>query len=227
MRSQNPLIELAVTLLIPALILMRGSDAEALGPVNALLLALVFPIGWGLYEFRRHGKPGWMAALGLISVLLTGGIGLLALEPKWIAVKEAAVPGVIALVVGLSAYTRYPLVKVLLYNPSLLDTARIDAQLVERGLADMFARRLQQTTLMISGTFIFSSVMNYLLASWIVTSQAGTAAFNAELGKLALLSYPVIALPSMLMLMGVLYILARTIRTMTGLTLIEVLKSKA
>lgn len=227
MRSQNPLIELAVTLLIPALILMRGSDADALGPVNALLLALVFPIGWGLYEFRRHGKPGWMAALGLISVLLTGGIGLLALEPKWIAVKEAAIPGVIALVVGLSAYTRYPLVKVLLYNPSLLDTARIDAQLVERGLADMFARRLQQTTLMISGTFIFSSVMNYLLASWIVTSQAGTAAFNAELGKLALLSYPVIALPSMLMLIGVLYMLARTIRTMTGLTLVEVLKSKA
>lgn len=227
MRSQNPLLEVAVTILAPALILMRGSDTDALGPVNALLLALAFPIGWGIHEFRRHGKPGWMAALGLVSVLLTGGIGLLALDPTWIAVKEAAVPGVIALVVALSAYTRSPLVKVLLYHPAILDTARVDAQLAARGLGDVFARRLQQFTLMIAGTFFFSSAMNYLLASWIVTSPAGTPAFNAELGRLTLLSYPVIALPSMLMLAGVLYALARTIRSMTGLVLSEVLKSKA
>jgi hypothetical protein len=35
--------------------------------------------------------------LGFVSVLLTGGIGLLQLDPKWIAVKEAAVPAVIGL----------------------------------------------------------------------------------------------------------------------------------
>ncbi len=103
MRSQNPLLEVAVTIVVPALILMRGSDADALGPINALLLALAFPVGWGLHELRRHGKPGWMAALGLVSVLLTGGIGLLALDPKWLAIKEAAVPGAIGLAVLLSA----------------------------------------------------------------------------------------------------------------------------
>ena len=30
--------------------------------------------------------------------------------------------------------------------------------------------------------------MNYFLATWIVTSAAGTAAFNEELGRLNLLS---------------------------------------
>lgn len=227
MRSQNPLLELAVTIIIPALVLMRGSDAGALGPVNALLLALAFPLAWGVYEYSRHGKPGWMAALGLVSVLLTGGIGLLALDPHWLAIKEAAVPGVIGLAVGVSAYTRYPLVKALLYNAALLDTARIDKELAMRGHAEAFARRLRLTTLMIAGTFFFSSGMNYLLASWIVTSPAGTAAFNAELGRLTLLSYPVIALPSMLMLAGVLYALARTIRAMTGLGLCEILKNQS
>ena len=226
MRSQNPLLEVAVTIVVPALILMRGSDADALGPINALLLALAFPVGWGLHELRRHGKPGWMAALGLVSVLLTGGIGLLALDPKWLAIKEAAVPGAIGLAVLLSAYSRYPLVKTLLYNPALLDTARIDAALAARGLSEAFARRQRLATLLIAGTFFFSSAMNYLLASWVVTSPAGTPAFNAELGRLTLLSYPVIALPSMLMLAGVLYGLARTIRSMTGLTFAEVLHSK-
>ena len=62
---------------------------------------------------------------------------------------------------------------------------------------------------MLAGTFLFSSVMNYLLARWVVTSPAGTEAFNNELGRMTLLSYPVIAIPSMLMMMGVMFYLAR------------------
>jgi hypothetical protein len=63
--------------------------------------------------------------------------------------------------------------------------------------------------------------MNYLLATWIVTSPAGSPAFNEELGRMALLSYPVIAIPSMLMMMAVLYYLFRTIRILSGLTFTE------
>jgi hypothetical protein len=63
--------------------------------------------------------------------------------------------------------------------------------------------------------------MNYLLATWIVTSPAGSPAFNEELGRMALLSYPVIAMPSMLMMMAVLYYLARTIRMLAGLKFTE------
>ena len=57
--------------------------------------------------------------------------------------------------------------------------------------------------------------MNYMLATWIVVSPAGTPGFNAELGRLTLLSYPVIALPSMLIMLAVLFYLARTIRLRT------------
>jgi hypothetical protein len=67
-------------------------------------------------------------------------------------------------------------------------------------------------------------MMNYILAKWIVTSPSGSAAFNEELGQMTLYSYPMIAIPSMLMMMAVLYYLSRTINNMTGLTLAEVLR---
>lgn len=223
MQKTNPLLELAITIVLPALILMKASGADSLGPVNALLVALAFPLGWGAHEFKRHGKPGWMAALGLVSVLLTGGIGLLALDAQWLAIKEAAVPGVIGLAVLGSAYTRYPLVKTLLYNPAVVDVARVQQHLDERGNAGAFERRLLLANTLLAGTFFFSSAMNYALASWIVTSPAGSTAFNEELGRLTLLSYPMIALPSMLMMMAVLVYLAHSARQLTGLALADML----
>lgn len=224
--SANPLVELAFTILIPALILMQLSGAEDLGAVNALLLALAFPFGWGVLEFARRGKPGWMALLGLVSVMLTGGIGLLALDPQWLAVKEAAVPGVIGLAVLGSAYTRYPLVRTLLFNPALVDIARVQQALAARGTQAAFDGRLRLANHLLAGTFFFSAAMNYTLASWIVTSPAGSAAFNEELGRLTLLSYPVIALPSMLMMFLILYYLARTIRTLADLDITDLLKTR-
>jgi hypothetical protein len=72
---------------------------------------------------------------------------------------------------------------------------------------------------MLAGSFLFSALMNYFLATWIVTSPAGSPAFNEELGRLTLLSYPMIALPSMLIMMGALYYLARSIKALAGLSL--------
>jgi hypothetical protein len=222
-RSSNPLIELAITILVPALILMKFSDEGALGAVNALLLALAFPFAWGALEFSRRGKPGWLAVLGLVSVLLTGGIGLLALDPQWLAVKEAAVPGLIGLGVLVSARTRYPLVRSLLFNPAVMDVARVQQELSARGNNELFERRLRLANTLLAGTFFFSSAMNYALASWIVTSPAGSPSFNEELGRLTLLSYPAIALPSMLMLMALLLFLAHSAQRLSGLKFAEML----
>ena len=64
--------------------------------------------------------------------------------------------------------------------------------------------------------------MNYILARRIVTSPTGSTAFNEELGRLTLLSYPVIAIPSMIMMMAIFYYLWRTIQGMTDLSLEEI-----
>lgn len=214
----NPLIELGVTLIIPAVILMKLSGPEDLGALNALLLALSFPLIWGIRDFWNRQKVNLFAALGVVSTLITGGIGVLELDTQWLAVKEAAVPGLIGLAVLISTYTRYPLVKTILLNPAMIDVDRLHESLKSHGASQVFETRLLRASWMLSSTFFFSSAMNYFLATYIVVSPAGTPAFNEELGRLTLLSYPFIALPSMVMMIFVIYYLSRSTRELTGLS---------
>ena len=222
-QKSNPLFELLVNIVIPSVILMKFSGEDALGVAGGLLVALAFPLVWGGVDLMGRRKLNFISLLGLVSILLTGGIGLLQLDTQWLAVKEAAIPGLIGVAVLVSTRTRYPLVKTLLYTPAVIDVARVQRQLDARGTARDFEARLQNATYLLGGTFFFSAAMNYFLATWIVTSPAGSEAFNAELGRLTLLSYPMIALPSMLMLMAVLYYLARAMRELAGLKLTEAL----
>ncbi|MNN23076.1 enoyl-CoA hydratase [compost metagenome] len=119
--------------------------------------------------------------------------------------------------------TRKPLIHSLLYNDKVLDVARIQQQLQARGQTAVFERRLLNATYWLSGTFFFSAAMNYILARWLVSSPAGSEAFNAELAHMNLLSYPMIAIPSMLMMMAIFYYLWRTIHDLTGLGLDDIM----
>lgn len=220
----NPLVEIAITILVPALILMKLSGDGRLGTVRALLLALAFPLAWGLWDGWKRRKLNWLSVLGVVSTLLTGGIGLLALDAQWLAVKEAAVPGLIGLVILGSAWTRSPLIRMLVFNATLFDVDKVHKALDERHNSGAFEQRLRTGTILLACTFFFSAAANYSLARWVVTSAAGTAAFNEELGRLTLLSYPVIAVPSMLMMMALMFWLARGARTLTGLALGDMLQ---
>jgi len=222
----RPMIDLLVSIVVPSLILMKFSADDALGARNALIVALALPISWGVYELARFRKFNLIALLGLISVMLTGGIGLLQLSPQWLAIKEAAVPGLIGIAVLISTFTRYPLIRTMLYNPSIMNVELISHRLNELGHHAVFEARLLNASYLLSATFLFSSVTNYFLAQWIVTSPAGSAAFNEELGQMTLLSYPMIAIPSMLMMLGIIYYLWRTLHDMTGLQLEDVLRSR-
>jgi hypothetical protein len=220
----NPLFEIFITVLLPALVLMLLSKPERLGTTWALVLALAFPLFWGVKEAVTKRKTSWMAVLGVVSTLLTGGIGLMKVDPFWLAVKEAAVPALIGVVVLGSNWTRWPLIRILVFNPTLFDVDRVNAALAQRGTTVPFELRLRTGTLWLAGTFFFSAVMNFVLARWIVTSPAGSEAFNEELGKLTLVSYPAIAVPSMLMMMGLMWWLATGARKLTGLDLAEMLR---
>ncbi|MDC0660967.1 VC0807 family protein [Marinobacter sp. SS21] len=219
----RPWIDLLVSIVIPSVILMKLSGDDYLGSTWALVVGLAFPLGWGLFELVKYRKYNFIAVLGVISVGLTGGIGLMELDPQWLAIKEAAVPLVIGLAVLVSTRTQYPLVRTLLYNPSVLDVDKIRASLVQHNNETEFESRLLKASYLFSGTFFFSSAMNYILAKWIVTSPAGTQAFNEELGRMTLVSYPMIAIPSMIMMIAIFYYLWRTIRRLTGYTLEEVM----
>lgn len=221
----NPLLEIGITVLLPAFILMKLSSPERLGSVGALLLALAFPVVWGVWDGMRRRKLNWFSVLGVVSTLLTGGIGLLALDAKWLAVKEAAVPGLIGLAVLGSAFTKSPLIRVLVFNAQLFDVEKVNRALAARRNTVPFELRLRTGTYLLAGTFFFSSVANYVLARYVVSAPAGTEAFNEQLGRLTLMSYPIIAIPSMLMMMGLMFWLARGAKQLTGLDLGEMLQT--
>lgn len=224
--KNRPVVDMLISIVIPSVILMKFSGDDALGVTAALILALSFPLCWGALELLKHDRFNFFALLGLVSVGLTGGIGLLQLDQRWIAVKEAAIPGLIGLAVLGSTWTRYPLIRTLLYNPNIIDVGKIQQKLEETRNSDLFEAGLQKATYLLSGTFFFSSLTNFILATWIVNSPTGSAAFNEELGRLTLLSYPMIAIPSTIMMMAILYYIWRTVHDMTGLSLQDLLVSE-
>ncbi|MCZ0921033.1 VC0807 family protein [Vibrio diabolicus] len=216
-KKPNPLFEILFNVFIPSFILMKYSGEEHLGTAMALVVALLFPVVYGGMDLIRNKKFNFISALGFISVLLTGGIGLLELDTRWLALKEALIPGLIGLAVLGSTFTRYPLMQKLVLNDTVLNLSLINERLKENGQSEAFERCLMSSNYLFASTFAFSSAMNYFLATWIVTSPSGTAAFNEELGKMTLYSYPMIAIPSMLMMFGIFYYIWRQVRTMTSL----------
>lgn len=222
----RPLVDLLVSIAIPAFILMKLSGDDQLGASGGLMLALSFPLGWGIFELIKYKKFNFIALLGLANVLLTGGIGLLELDLKWLAIKEAAIPAIIGTAVVLSTFTSKPLIKAIIFNPTVMDVEKINDRLKQNHCVAAFEQRLMKATYLVGGSFAFSAVMNYVLAKWIVTSPTGTPEFNEQLGQLSIYSYPMIAVPSMLMMMGIFYYLWRTIHDLTGLKLEEVLANQ-
>ncbi|MCW4628308.1 MULTISPECIES: VC0807 family protein [Marinomonas] len=222
----RPMVDLIVSVILPSFILMKLSGEDKLGVSGGLMLALAFPLGWGVFELVKYRKFNFIALLGLVSVLLTGSIGLFELDNKWLAIKEASIPAIIGIAVLVSTFTPYPLVRALLFNAAIMDVEAIQNKLEENNSVQVFERKLMKATYFVAGSFAFSAIMNYVLAKWIVTSPAGTEAFNEELGQMTLYSYPMIAIPSMVMMMAIFYYLWRSIHKATGLKLEDLMVKK-
>lgn len=222
-KRENLLVNLVCNVALPPIILNWGSKLAWLGPRWALVIALAFPVGYSLYEFKERRKFSFISAIGFFSVLATGTFALMKMDLFWFAVKEAAVPAVIGLVVLISMGTRWPLVRELLYNPQVIDVDRIDAALAERRARPAFDRLLRESSLLLTLSFLVSAILNYVLARYILKSPSGSEAFNAELARMNLLSWPVIVLPSMAMTMFALWRLLGGLQRVTGLALEQLL----
>ena len=206
-------------IVVPAVILSRFSSEDTLGPVWGVVVALAFPLLFGLWELVKLGKVNFYSILGIISVLLTGGISLLQLDPSYIAIKEAMIPAIIGIVVLISQYTPFPLVKKLLINPELLDTDKLYQALAEQNNRELFEQRVARAGYIVAAAFFVSATLNYVLAKAIVVGQPGTTAYAEELGRMTWLSYPVIVLPVMVMLMGAIIYMFSQIGKLTSQSL--------
>ncbi len=222
-KRESLLANLLLNIVIPTLILTKFSGEDQLGIKWGIVVALAFPLIYGLRDFIQSRKLNVFSALGFVSIMLTGGISLLELDPQYIAIKEAAIPGLIGLATLLSIKTRFPLVKTFLYNDKVLKVDKIASALRHYSNEAAFERTLRHASYLIAGSFFLSSGLNYVLAKLILQSPPGTVAFNEELGKMTALSFPVIALPAVLVMAAALFLLFRRIKQLTQLSLEDVI----
>jgi len=222
-KKNNPFLEIIINIIIPSFILIKFSDK--LGQLNSFFLALSFPFIYSIYNFLKEKKLNFFSLIGFINILLTGSLGFLKLEGFWFAIKEATIPFVIGIAVIISIKFK-PIIKMLIYNENIVDIEKVNNALENRKNKDKFEKLLISTNYILASSFFLSSILNFILALVILKSPSGTTEFNQELGKMNALSFPVIVLPSMIMIIFTFWKLINGIIKLTDLKLEEILKNK-
>lgn len=217
-KTENPWSNLIFNIIAPTLIWMKLSDPTKLGPVYALCLGLAFPIGYAIYDWVRTRRYNLFSILGIVSLLLTGTLALIQVSLFWFAVKEATIPLIIGCFALLSIRTKSPLVETFIFNAKVFNVQQIKTEVDRRQLQPQMQTILFRTNLGIAASFFQSAAINYALARYILQSPPGTPEFTAELGKMNGLSFIAITLPCMLVLMGALFYMVKSLGRLTGLS---------
>ncbi len=242
--QEHPLVNIMINMLIPVLALSYLSkDPEFqqaigktvqpwhIGPVKALIVALAFPISYGAWHFIKTRKANFFSALGLISVLLTGGLTIYlwnrdgtvkAHADVLFGLKEASIPFILGIAVIGSHYTTSPLLRVFLYSDSLFDIPKIERRVEETSGQERYRGILFQATLLFAASFFLSTVMNFGLALYFLGDLDHTAAnarelYNERVAKLTGWGFAVIGVPILVFLFFTLRRLLSQLRELTGL----------
>ncbi|MFW6231038.1 MAG: VC0807 family protein [Nanoarchaeota archaeon] len=217
---ENPLLNIMLNVVIPVLIMTQLN--ERLGALPALALALLFPVSYGAYDLLSQKRWNVFSLIGFISILLTGGIGLLALDKGWLVIKETAVPLVLGIIVLISQKMKKPLMMILL--DQIFDMKKVKKLYAEQGKAGHYRNHMKYSSYFFALTFFVSAILNFLVASIILVSEPGTPAYTEEIGRMTALSYPIIVVPTMVMMVGLMFYLIRTIEKHTKKQIIEFLR---
>lgn len=215
--SENLWVNLLFNAVIPAVLLSTVTKGSLLGPKLGLVVALLFPFGYGLHGVIRRGVLNALSVVGFVSTLLTGGLGLMEMKGFWFAIKEGALPLILGLAIPISAYTCQPLVRTLLFSDQVLNMGRIQAELEKNARVHEFDRLLKRASWWLAVPFVFSAVANFLLAVWLLPTESGTEQFARQLGKLQFWTWPTTVVPCSVAVFYTLFTTLKRVEKLTGL----------
>lgn len=228
--KENPLINLLANVVLPVFILNKLS---AQAPVFSLLLALSFPLGYGLWSYYQTKKINFISLLGLLNTLFTGGFALLRLEGIWFAVKEAGFPFLIGCFVLASSFRKQPFLKMMLFETGALNSDEILKRTETHEEKHRLQRLFQKGTFFFSLTFFFSALLNFLLAYRIFTKiptdlpEAEKALLlNQQIAEMTWQGYVVIFAPSIVFFFLILFFFFRALSRITGLKFDDLVKNE-
>src|SRR5690606_31332844 len=119
-------------------------DFLPIAPLWVLCISLMPPLLYGLWDVWKRKKYNFFSILGLASIILTGGLGLMQLSGIWLAVKEAAIPLLIGIVIAGTALLGKPLFALLLKE--ILAHDKLHARLEVMGTAERYQNLLKAAT---------------------------------------------------------------------------------
>jgi len=238
-KDEHPLANILVNVIIPVVVLsFLSKDASLqehpkpwhIGPLWAMIIALALPIGYGIWFFIKTRRANFFSALGLVSVLLTGGLTLhlwngdgtvKANAGLLFGIKEALIPLMLGVAVLMSHRRATPMIRVFLYNDSLFDIAKIEGRIQELGEGESYDRILLGATRLFATSFFLSALMNLGLAQWFFRdfdpdSAKALEEFNSIVGRIMGWGFAVIGVPILVFLILTLRKLMQGLRKLTG-----------
>lgn len=230
-QQDNPLANIMWNVLVPIVALSflgkNGDKFWEVGPVMGMLIAVSLPVAYGIHHLAKTRKANFFSILGIVSILLTGGIAIMAYKdngtvhtgaPQWFALKEAAIPFVFGITILASHWTKTPLIRVFLYNPDFFNIPLIEKQVRENGTQAGYNKLILSGTLLLAGSFFLSMVMNYFLAMYFLSDNTGSQeAFNKGVAKLTGYGFAVIGIPMLVILMVIMWRFVSGLQKLTGM----------
>ncbi len=220
-RRENPWYNLIFNIALPVLILNKGG--AYLGPLWALVLAILFPLAYGLADLLQSHKINWISVLGVLNVVFTGGFALSGLTGVWFAVKEAAFPLLIGAFVYFSAFGKKPALSFFILNPQAFDIERMHLALDTTEKQQRFDGLVRHGTQLLSLSFLVSSALNFALAYRVfkpiandIDSDAQSQVLNEQIAQMTQWSFLVILIPSMVILLAIVLYFAKKFKDITG-----------
>jgi hypothetical protein len=228
-KQENAILNLLFNIAIPVMILNKAS--AKLGALNALIIALAFPLIYGLLDLYRKRKWNPFSLLGFTNVLVTGSLAVAGLGGIWFSIKEAFFPLLIGIFVWISSIRGKPFIKTFLLNPHTMQLDLIEEKLKQNQKENEFHRHLQFSTKLLACSFFLSAVLNFVLAERIflpldagLDAEAKSQVLNHQIAEMTTYSSFVIVVPSIFFLMFILWHLLKGIRALTGLQTDQILK---
>lgn len=226
-KQENPLLNILLNVLLPVTVLSMCSKEGkwySLGPQLALVVAVLLPIGYFIYDYHERRKANAFSIIGFISVVFTGGLGLLNLSAQVFGIKEASVPLILAVIIWWTGRGEKPMVRTLLLNPDIVDVPKVESAIAAKNARSEFDRLIKSSTWLLAGAMLLSAVLNYFLAVYFIAgTEHDKERYNEAIAKQTGWGWVVIGVPIMAMMIYAMLRLFKGVKRLTGLDTDQIL----
>lgn len=188
-----------INYIFPILTLTFLSQERYLGGANATLLAIAFPICYGVYALFDKQRP-IHSVTGSLVVIATGVVLLLGGGKTALIAKEVIIPTTFSLVCLVLILFKHPLIDIFwkyTFNHQKLKTWFAKKSKSARYNKYQYAGRF---LLLISG--LISAGIQLGLGIWLISGEAGSAELIQSAGVFQAISIPVVIISNFTVLVG-------------------------